>query len=226
MGLDPLSLAASATQIGMGAFQSLFSGRKKAQNQLENQANNSPIYSGSKPINDYYQEALNRYNVSPYNSQQYQIAKKNAQAGTATGLGALQDRRSALGGVGKLVGIQDQSLDNAGVQAERQKAANFGQLGSAATMKNSDDRFKFSNNVLDPYQRKLQLSMMKASAANARSDAGTQNVFGGLTNAAMLGSGLKNQPKDLANLPAINRPTLPLSMQKAQQDSNAYPTFP
>lgn len=198
-GIDPISLALSATQTGMGLFQSLFSGRKKAQREMENQAANSPIYSGSKPINDYYQEALNRYNVSPYNSQQYQIAKKNAQAGTATGLGALQDRRSALGGVGKLVGIQDQALENAGVNAERQKAANFGQLGGATTMKNSDDRFKFSNNVLDPYNRKLQLSMMKSSAANARSDAGMQNAFGGLTNASMLNSGLNknNLTKDL-----------------------------
>jgi hypothetical protein len=193
-GVDPLSLALSATQTGMGLFQYLFSGSKKAQKEIENQAANSPMYSSSKPISDYYNEALSRYNVSPYQSQQYQIARKNAQLGTATGLNALQDRKSAIGGVGRLIGIQDQALENAGVNAERQKQANFGQLGSAASMKNSDDRYKFSNNILDPYQRKLQLSMMKAGAANARYDAGIQNAFGGLTNAAMLGSGIKKTP--------------------------------
>jgi len=57
-GLDPISLALSATQIGMGAFQSLFSGKNKARKEMEAIAANSPMYSGSKPINDYYTQAL------------------------------------------------------------------------------------------------------------------------------------------------------------------------
>jgi hypothetical protein len=114
------------------------------------------------------------------------MSVKNAQRGTATGIGGLQDRRSAIGGIGRLIGVQDQSLENAGVNAENQKNIRFGQLGSAVGMKNSDDRFKFNTNVIDPYQRKLQLAMMKSSAANSRFDAGLSNIGGGTNSASML----------------------------------------
>lgn len=183
---NPISLIPAGVQTVAGIVQMATAGRKKAQRELDTALNSNSQYSGSKPISDYYNEALNRYNVSPYQSQQYQIAQKNAQAGTATGLNSLQDRRSAIGGVSRLVGVQNQSLENAGVNAENQRNQNFSQLGSAVGMKNQDDRFKFNTNVLDPYNRKLQLAMMKSQAANARFDAGLSNIGGGTNNASML----------------------------------------
>jgi len=183
---NTLSLIPAGVQTVAGIVQMATAGRKKAQRELDTALNSNSQYSGSKPISDYYNEALNRYNVSPYQSQQYQIAQKNAQAGTATGLNSLQDRRSAIGGVSRLVGVQNQSLENAGVNAENQRNQNFSQLGSAVGMKNQDDRFKFNTNVLDPYNRKLQLAMMKSQAANARFDAGLSNIGGGTNNASML----------------------------------------
>lgn len=210
-GIDPLSLALSATQFGMGAFQSLFSGKNKARKEMENISANSPMYSGNKPINDYYTQALSRYNENPYQSQQYQVAAKNAMRGTATGLNALGDRRSAIGGVGRLVGIQDQALENAGVNAENQRNARFGQLAGATQMKSQDDLRKFDTNVMSPYQRKLQLATMKTQAANARFDAGLSNMFGGVNSAAMIASSAtpKGSGQSVASAPP---PIIPPSL--------------
>ena len=194
----PLLLAAAPAiaQSAGGLFQTLFSGRGKALKQLENMANQGPIYSGSKSISDYYQQAKDRYNVSPYNSAQYQTAARDAMRGTATGINALQDRRSALGGIGRIVGIQSDRLQNAAAQAEARRDARFGQYGSAAGMKAQDDLRKFQINQLDPYNRRYNLASMKASAASAQRDAGLSNMFGGLSNASMLMSGLRN-PKSI-----------------------------
>ena len=60
--MDPFTIAAIAggAQALGGAAQSLFSGRKKAERELNAFAKASPLYQGSKSINDYYQQALNR----------------------------------------------------------------------------------------------------------------------------------------------------------------------
>jgi len=76
--------------------------RKKRERELDEYAKQSPLYEGSKPISEYYQQALNRYNENPYQSLQYQIGQKNIQRATAQSLGALQDRRSAIGGISRL----------------------------------------------------------------------------------------------------------------------------
>ena len=184
------ALIAGGTQAAIGGIQMLSSGKNKARREMEALSANSPMYSGNKPINDYYTQALSRYNENPYQSQQYQVAAKNAMRGTATGLNALGDRRSAIGGVGRLVGIQDQSLENAGVNAENQRNARFSQLAGATQMKSQDDLRKFDINQMSPYQRKLQLATMKAQAANARFDAGLSNVTGSINTAAtVLGMG-------------------------------------
>ena len=118
----------------------------------------------------------------------YQNQMRNAQRVTAQGIGALQDRRSALAGVGRLAAIQNDASQNALAQAERMRDARFGQLGQATQMRAGEERRAFDINQLTPYQRRLQMAQMKASAANARSDAGMQNVFGGLSNLSKLTS--------------------------------------
>jgi len=193
----PLLLAAAPAiaQTAGGIYQSLFSGRGKAIKDLELSAARNPIYRGSKPISDYYTEAKSRYGVSPYNSAQYQTAVRDAARGTATGINALQDRRSALGGIGKLVGIQNDKTQQAGVLAENQRNQRFGQLGTAAGMKSGDDRYKFQINELDPYNRRYSLASMKAGQASAVRDAGLSNIYGGLGNASMLIGGMKKTPQ-------------------------------
>ena len=52
-------------------------------------------------------------------------------------------------------------------------------------MKAGEDRRAFDINVMNPYQQRLQMAQMKASAANARHDAGLQNMFSGLSNTTL-----------------------------------------
>ena len=184
MALPLAAIPAIAQGVG-GLFQSIFSGRKKAQREMEGLLDKSPTYNPNKGIMDYYQESLNRYNENPMQSAMYQNQMRNAQRVTAQGLGALQDRRSALAGVGRLAAIQNDASQNALAQAESRRDARFGQLGQATQMKAGEDRRAFDINVLSPYQRRLQMAQMKAGAANARFDAGLQNMFGGAANAGL-----------------------------------------
>jgi hypothetical protein len=176
--IDPFTIAAIAggAQALGGAAQSLFSGRKKAERELNAFAKASPLYQGSKSINDYYQQAMNRYKENPYQSQQYQLGAMNAQRATAQGIGALQDRRSAIGGISRLALGQTSAMQNLGAQAEAQRNQRFGQLGGAAQMKTAEDYKKFDINQMTPYNRMLQLKQYKAQAAADQYNAGMQSI--------------------------------------------------
>jgi len=187
MGLDPLSLATSATQFGLGALQSLIGGgkAKKAQKQLENLQ--SPTYSKNQGITDYYNQALSRYNVSPTASAMYKRQMQNIGRNTATGLSAFQDRRSGQAGISSLLrGANDASL-NAEVAAENQKNQRFNELGQATGMNANEDDKAFQYNQQQPYERKYNLLAMKAGAANQTANAGISNMFGGLNSISQLG---------------------------------------
>ena len=212
---------AIAQSVG-GLFQTLFSGRKKAQREMEAQLDKSPAYTANKGISDYYQEALNRYNENPMQTAMYQNQMRNAQRVTAQGIGALQDRRSALAGIGRLAQVQNDASQNALAQAERLKESRFSTLGQAAGMKAGEERRAFDINVMTPYQRRLQMAQMKASAANARSDAGMQNLFGGAANLSMLASsgklgGLFKKKEGSVTAPAAATSTV--------QSQSASPSF-
>lgn len=187
-GVDPFSLAAGATQFGLGALQSLIGGHKakKAERALENLQ--TPTYTANKSINDYYQNALQRYNVNPYQSAQYQNSLNSIGRNTAAGIGALQDRRSAVGGIGRLVALGNDAAIKSGISAENEQNQRFGQLGSATNMKAGDDRTAFQYNKIAPYEKQYNLLAMKAGAGATQQNAGITNAFNGLGNLAMLGS--------------------------------------
>lgn len=208
--MDPFTIAAIAggVQALGGAAQSIFSGRKKAERELNAFAKQSPLYQGSKSINDYYQQAMNRYNENPYQSQQYQLGSMNAQRATAQGISALQDRRSAIGGIGRLAAGQQNAMQNLGAQAEAQRNQRFGQYGQASQAKASEDYKMFDINQMTPYNRQLQLKQLAAQAANERNNAGLQMVgsaLGGVAQAGMM-AGYNKLPVDkvaqVANLPS------------------------
>ena len=182
-----LAVGAAAVTVGTGIFQAATSGKNKRARELEQFAKTSPLYKGSKSIDDYYQQALNRYSENPYQSQQYQLGAMNAQRATAQGIGALQDRRSAIGGIGRLALGQSTAMQNLGAQAEAQRNQRFGQLGGATQMKTAEDYKKFDINQMTPYNRMLQLKQYKAQAANDRYNAGVQMVGSALGNAANIG---------------------------------------
>ena len=140
--------------------------RKSRERELDEFAQQSPLYQGSKPVSEYYQQAMNRYKESPYQSLQYQIGQKNIQRATAQGLGALQDRRSAIGGISRLEASQMGAMQNLGAQSEAQRDARFSQLGGATQMKNADLMQQFDFNKWTPYNRQFGLKQMKSAAAN------------------------------------------------------------
>jgi hypothetical protein len=161
--------------------------RKSRERELDELSKQSPLYQGSKPISEYYQQALNRYNESPYQSQQYQLGAMNARQATAQGINALQDRRSAIGGISRLEAGQNAAMQNLGAQAEAQRNARFGQLGGATQMKNADLMQQFDINKMTPYNRQFGLKQMKAAAANQEYSQDVSNTFNALGNAASIG---------------------------------------
>jgi hypothetical protein len=172
---------------GTGLARAIGSGKNARQAELEKYAKQSPLYTPSKSINDYYQQALNRYQENPYQSQQYQVGAMNAQKAAAQGIGALQDRRSAIGGIGRIAAGQNAAMQNLGAQAEAQRNARFGQLGGASQMQAGEEAKAFDINQMTPYNRQLQLKQYKAQAAADENAAGWGMVGQGLSSAAMMG---------------------------------------
>jgi len=178
---------------GIGALASGISAigsnkrRKSREAELDAFAKQSPLYQGSKPISEYYQQALNRYNENAYQSQQYQMGAMNARRATAQGIGALQDRRSAIGGISRLEAGQNYAMQNLGAQAEAQRNQRFGQLGGATQMKNADLMQQFDINKMTPYNRQLALKQLKAQAANEEYSRDVNNTMSALGNAASIG---------------------------------------
>lgn len=191
--MDPLTigLVAGGAQALGGALQSVFSGRKKRERDLENYAKESPLYTPNKAISDYYQQAVNRYNENPYQSALYKEGQRNIQRSGASALNALQNRASALGAAGRIALGQDSALANLGVQAEAQRNARFGQLGQAAQAKSSEDYRAFDINKMTPYNRQLQLRQLAAQAANDRFNSGLSMAAQGVGNMAQIYSASK-----------------------------------
>lgn len=174
----PVALIPAAISAGVGLYQTLFSGRRKAQRELENQANQAPMYGGNKGVGDYYREAYNRYLTSPENSALYQSSIRNINRGTANTLASLQDRRVALDAVGTVEASRNAGYNNAIINAEQQRNQRFGMLGQATNMKYADDMQKFQTNTLMPYQTKLSLLSTKASNKNQQFNMGLSNLYG------------------------------------------------
>jgi len=187
------ALAIGAVTAGAGALAGGISAigsnkrRKARERELDEYAQQSPLYTGSKPISEYYQQALNRANENAYQSQQYQLGAMEARRAAAQGLGALQDRRSAIGGISRLEAGQNAAMQRLGAQAEAQRNQRFGQLGAATQMKNADLMQQFDINKMTPYNRQLALKQMKAQAANEQYSQDVQNTFSSLGNLASVG---------------------------------------
>lgn len=174
MGLDPISLGLSGLQTVIGGIQSIVGSRraKKAQNQLEGLVNS---YQPNQSILDYYNKALSRYNPDPYNSAMYRMQNQQAGRGLATGINALQDRRSALMGLPSLISNYNNANLKAAATAEQQQAQALSQLGQATGMKANEDARKFD--------MKYNLLGQKASGGNQIMNAGFRNIFGGIGSA-------------------------------------------
>lgn len=168
-------------QTGIGMF-----GGRKARRELGRLE--SPIYTPSKSINDYYSQALGRYQQSPYQSNLYKMNAQTIGRGTAQGIAGLKDRRSALMGLPSLIQGQNDSLLKAAAVAEQDQSQKFGQLQGAVQMKAGEDRQAFNINKMMPFERKYNQLAQKAAANNQLMNAGMQNIFGGVQSAGMIGA--------------------------------------
>jgi hypothetical protein len=201
------ALAIGAVTAGAGALAGGISAigsnkrRKSRERELDEYAKQSPLYQGSKPISEYYQQALNRFQENPYQSQQYQMGAMQARRATAQGIGALQDRRSAIGGISRLAAGQNDAMQNLGAQAEAQRNARFGQLGGATQMKNADLMQQFDINKQTPYNRIFGLKQMKSQAAAQEYAQDKQNTFNALGNLASVGMMANNSPASVPGQP-------------------------
>ena len=170
-------------QAGVGLAQTVggWIQQHRATKQLEKLQ--SPTYNQNQSILDYYNQALQRYNVSPTESALYKNQQKNIGRGLATGINAYQDRRSGQAGISSMIRNANDASLNSEVAAENQQNQRFGQLGSATGMKAAEDAKAFQYNKLMPYQNKYNLLAQKAAGGNAIANSGMSNIFGGLSTA-------------------------------------------
>lgn len=171
----PVSAASAGTQFLAGALQTIFSGKKKAERNLENYANS---YNPNSSIMDAYNKALQRYSSNPYQSQFYQNANNNIQRNLATGIDATTSRRGGLATIGALTQGADDAAARAGVTAENMQGQQLGQLTNAARLAANEQEKK--------YDMIFNLKALKASAANQQQAAGEQNMFQAIGNAGNL----------------------------------------
>lgn len=168
MPLDPIS----AITTGAGLVQSIVGGIQahRAQKKLDKLINS---YQPNASILDYYNKALAKYNVNPYTSSLYTNAMRGAGRGLTTGISTLNDRRSVLGGINRLVDTYNNASLRASAAAEGQQSQSLSQLGSATQMKAAED-FK-------PFEMKYNLLASKAGGGKQLVSAGLTNAFGGLS---------------------------------------------
>jgi len=218
----PLLAIPAAVQGLTGLGQFLFSGQNKARKEMEKMAKNSPMYKGGGSIMDYYNRALQRSTAGLTDTAAYKTQMQNIGAGTSQGIGALQDRRSGLAGIGGLIGNQTRLQQNAVVNAEQEQNRRFNQLGSAAQMKTGEETKRYQYNQLNPYLRQFQLAQQKAAAAANTKQTGIQNLFqaGANTMAAMSGG----QQKQASPMSSGLSDTNALSKLQVNSGLNKYST--
>lgn len=172
------ALIAPLVQGGIGLLQGIFGGGRARRAQRELARLQTPTYEKSQAIGDYYNKALQRYNINPAQSNLYRMQERNIQRNQAAGINALQSRRAGIGGISKIVQGSNDAMLNATAAAEQQQAQAFGQLGQAAGMQAGEDRQAFNINKLMPYEKQYNLLSMKAGAGAQTANAGISNLFG------------------------------------------------
>ena len=193
------------------------------------------LFQGGKIKPEYHP-----YVANPYAAEQLSVAK-NAMNGRMPGADAAErgvanaqanmnanaSRNSSDGAQALALSMLGQGQANAGYEDLASKeAANkqalLGNLNSSyATNIGEGDKV---------YNSQLQKYMMDAQAKAALNADGQKNIAGAASDFA--GTALMGQmnglggTKTLKNLAPIKMPSLPIGMLQAQQQSNAYPTYP
>lgn len=178
-GATPWGAIAEA---GIGALQTVGGWIQQATAMKKLNQLKSPTYKQNQGILDYYNQALQRYNVSPTDSAMYKRQTRDIDRGVANSVAALNDRRSGIAGVSSILRAANDARLDANVAAEGEKNRRFGELGGATQLKAGEDRTAFDINEQQPFERKYNLLAMKAAGGAQIANAGISNVFGGIQN--------------------------------------------
>lgn len=170
-------VAAAVGAVGLGT--SIYGSIKAHDQQKKLENAKSPTYTPSQSIADYYQKALQRYSVNPYQSAAYQQQLQNVQQNQANALNNLQGRREGLAGVGAVQANSNNALLGATGAADQRQGQALGQLGEAAGAKTGQDQTAFNINQTQPFERNYNLLAMKAAGANQLANAGEQTALSG-----------------------------------------------
>jgi hypothetical protein len=171
-------LAAQLLPVAVEGFSAIQTAAKRraAEAALEAQvAKEKP----NESILDFYNKAYNRYAPNAYQSAEYNAQMRNILSNQATGINALQERRSALAGIPSIVQGTNVASQRAAAGAEAAQRANLGMLGQATSAKAGEE-----NRI-----RQMKLNLMAQKAGQL---AQTGNIQGtaalkGLENAAIMG---------------------------------------
>lgn len=176
-----MPVIAGGAQAVIGLGQTIFGGiqARKARKALEKLQ--TPTYTPARSISDYYSEAKQRYNTSPYASTLYKTTEQGIGRNINKGISALQDRNMGIGGISSIIQAANDATLKAGIAAEQQQSQNFAQYGQAAGMMGQEERQAFNINQLMPYEKKYNLLAAKASGGSQIMNAGISNIGGGLS---------------------------------------------
>lgn len=195
--MDPATLGAliqagAATQKQLaGAAQFLFSGQRKAEKKLTKEIEAIPEYTKSPSILDFYEQARQRYGISPAQTAMYKRQMANIQRAGSTALAGAGGARGRMGVASTVARQLSDATLGAETAAEQEQARRFGQLGQAAQMMRSEDVMAEQRKLLKQEQRLRQASARAAGAA-AIKRAGLTNIFGGMSDMAKAGASISS----------------------------------
>jgi len=177
-------IVAALVPAAIGAYEAISGGIRNAQARKAAQNMQQTPYAPDSGIQQFYQEALNRYNTSPYNSLLYGMQQQNVNRSQNTALMGLQNRRDAIGGISSVVQSGNDSLLKAAGVAQNQRNQAFNVLGGAARSNAQQNQLAYNINTAQPFQRQFQLALARASGGAQVEQAGIGNIAGGLGAAA------------------------------------------
>lgn len=175
-----IGLAAGGAKLLGGVAQTAFSGQRKAERDLTKQIEEIPEYVKSPSILEYYEQARQRYGVSPTQTAMYKQQMQDIERSGVGAVSQLRGSRERLGGTSTILNSLLRAKLGANVAAEQEQNRRFGQLGAAAQMMRGEDVMKQQRDLMKQEQRIRQASA-KAAGRAAVKRAGLTNIFGSLT---------------------------------------------
>lgn len=174
-----VGLAAGGLKTLGGLAQAAFSGQRKAEKDLRKQIEAIPSYQKSQGILDYYEQAKQRYGVSPTQTAAYKRQMANIQRSGATALAGAGGARGRMAAASTIARSLSDAAQGAEVAAEQEQSRRFGQLGSAAQMLRGEEAMQQQRELMKQEQR-IRQAAAKAAGRAATQRTGISNIFGGI----------------------------------------------